>query len=109
MDTDTFIVHRLEEIWNKFDEFEPQHVIGATPDCPFYGCAYYKKALGQEAHVPVVWDAGINAGVIFMRLDRMREFKFQEKLIEYAVEYKDRLLFHEQDLINILFTNYIGI
>ena len=41
LDTDTLIVHQLEEIWKKFDEFEPQHVIGATPDCPFYGLNYY--------------------------------------------------------------------
>ena len=59
--------------------------------------------------MPVVWEAGLNAGVLFMRLDRMREFKFQEKLLQSAKKYKSKLIFTEQDLINIVFSTNIGI
>lgn len=38
-DLDAIIVGRVEKIWAKFKEFEPQEIFGAVHDCPFPG--YY--------------------------------------------------------------------
>lgn len=73
-------------------------------------CAYFNKTFGGETHVPALWNSGLNGGVLFMRLDRMREFKFEEKIVRLASsrQYKDKLEFAEQDLLNILFHNNTG-
>lgn len=71
-------------------------------------CGYIDKVLGKEAHVPAIFNSGLNSGILFMRLDRMREFNFEEKMINLSVLYRDKLLYPEQDLLNILFHNNIG-
>lgn len=43
-----------------------------------------------------------------MRLDRMREFKFTEKLNILLQIHKSKLRFPEQDLLNIMFHNETG-
>lgn len=74
-------------------------------------CAYYKQTKGSMAHVPAVWNSGLNSGVLFMRLDRMREFGFEEKIQNLLLNttYHSRLAFPEQDLLNILFYKNISI
>ena len=62
----------------------------------------------MQTHVPAVFDSGLNGGVLFMRLDRMREFAFEEKIINLSNSYKPKLTFAEQDLLNILFHDNIG-
>ena len=32
-DSDTFIVSKLETIWNKFNEFNDKEIIGGSDDC----------------------------------------------------------------------------
>ena len=74
----------------------------------YLSCAYFSKVLGRPTHVPAVWQSGLNGGVIFMRLNRLREFDFEKKIIEIAEMYHTKLHFAEQDLLNILFSKNIG-
>lgn len=64
--------------------------------------------LGNKTHVPTIWDSGLNGGVLFMRLDRMREFDFENKIIKLFEAHSDNLLFLEQDLLNILFSQNLS-
>lgn len=71
-------------------------------------CAYYNKLLNLKTHVPAYGPSGLNAGVLFMRLNKLREFDFEKKILNLIPIYKSRLQFAEQDLINILFHNDTG-
>ena len=64
--------------------------------------------IGEETHVPAIFDSGLNSGVLFMRLDRMREFDFEKKIINLWRIYFNKLVYPEQDLLNIIFHDNIG-
>ena len=61
--------------------------------------------------MPVVWNSGLNSGVLFMRLDRMREFEFERKvedLLSNNVSLVSKIIYPEQDILNIIFYTNIG-
>jgi lipopolysaccharide biosynthesis glycosyltransferase len=80
--------------------------MAAVPDCFHFGCSYHNK---KKLAFPIVGRSGLNSGIIFMRLDRMREFKFEDKMMDLLEEYKSKLVHPEQDLMSILFSYYPGI
>lgn len=51
---------------------------------------------------------GINSGVMLMNLTRMRSFKWEEYILPLYKEYKLKITFGDQDLINILFYYHPG-
>ena len=53
--------------------------------------------------------AGVNSGVMLMNLTRMREAKWIEHIIPYYKEYKLKITWGDQDLINIFFHYFPGL
>jgi lipopolysaccharide biosynthesis glycosyltransferase len=49
---------------------------------------------------------GLNSGIIYMNLDKMRQFGFELKITDLLDEYKPKLAHPEQDLMSILFSFY---
>lgn len=70
---------------------------------------YIYRKTHSPLPVPWVWKYGLNSGMLLMRLDRMREFDFEKKIIETAAvpKYKESVV-GDQDLLNILFHNQTG-
>ena len=61
-----------------------------------------KKKIGlPESHVY------INAGVLLMNLDLLRTIITRQELVEKCNEYRDRLSYFDQDLINLIFRDKI--
>lgn len=58
--------------------------------------------------MPTVGKSGLNGGVLFMRLDRLKAIDFENKIIILAELYHGRLVFAEQDLLNAFFHDHIG-
>lgn len=70
----------------------------------FVRCGYYDHYIGKpEPRIPAYGKYGLNSGVLLMRLDRLRDFMFEEKMIALSNDYKYRLIYPEQDLLNIVF------
>lgn len=66
-------------------------------------CAYYDNVIGKATHVPIFGESGLNSGVMFMDLDKLRKFDFENKITVIANTYRNRLVYPDQDLLNILF------
>lgn len=49
-----------------------------------------------------------NSGVLLINLRKWRAENITENLISIALNYKDKLKFHDQDVLNIAFENYWG-
>jgi lipopolysaccharide biosynthesis glycosyltransferase len=49
-----------------------------------------------------------NSGVLLINLRKWRVENITKKLISIALNYKDKLKFHDQDVLNIAFENYWG-
>ena len=63
----------------------------------------------MSAHVPSVWPSGLNSGVLFMKLDRLREFSFEKRVIEVvANDHYKSAISGDQDIVNIIFHNNSG-
>ena len=52
---------------------------------------------------------GLNSGVMLMDLERMRDVGWTERMADYYEEYKLRIPWGDQDLINIFFHDFPGI
>lgn len=105
LDLDIIVTGKIEHAWSVFEDFNNQQIMGAINDCPFPGCGYYGKMAHGHAHVPAVWDSGLNGGVMYMKLDMIRKSDFLKRMLEISKEYKGRLPFAEQDMLNIHFSN----
>lgn len=105
-DSDMIIVSKLDNIWKKFADFNEREVIGGVMDCKIDHCMYMYRKTHSPLPVPWVWKYGVNSGMLLMRLDRMREFDFEKKIIQTATfpKYKESIM-GDQDLLNILFHN----
>lgn len=53
---------------------------------------------------PYYGQLGVNSGVMLMNLTRMREFKWNRYMLPLYKEYKLKITWGDQDLINILFS-----
>jgi lipopolysaccharide biosynthesis glycosyltransferase len=61
-----------------------------------------------KPEIPVVGSYGINSGVLFLELNKLREFEFDKKMMNLLDIYMEKLFRPEQDLLNILFANQTG-
>ena len=72
-----------------------------TVDVTGLGPYYYFHAIFTPGIVSYL--TGVNSGVMLMNLTRMREVKWVQAMIPYHKEYKYRITWGDQDLINIYF------
>lgn len=61
----------------------------------------------MKNYVPLVWQYGLNSGVLFMKLDRLREFDFEKKVMDVTLGGQYSII-GDQDFINIVFHNQTG-
>ena len=62
-------------------------------------------------NVSLVFNTGINSGVLFMKLDRLREFEFGKKMAKVAFDdfYRKQYdLYGNQIIMGLLFRNQSG-
>ena len=52
---------------------------------------------------PFYGELGVNSGVLLMHLERMRSSRWEKKMIAYQQEYDKKIVWGDQDLINIYF------
>lgn len=62
--------------------------------------------VNKPVHVPAVGQSGLNSGVLFIKLDRIRNSNFLGLVEETAEKFKPNLIGAEQDVLNIIFNNF---
>lgn len=104
MDTDCLVLRPVEDIWEHFSKFDSKQLAAVTPESEVEALGWYNRF----AQHPFYGKFGINSGVMLMNLTRMRQFRWREKIISIYKQYKQKLTWGDQDILNIVFHNHPG-
>lgn len=99
MDTDTLFLSPISEIWNFFKSFNSTQMAALSPEHEDSNVGWYNRFARHPYYGPL----GVNSGVMLMNLTRMREFQWEEKILPIYKEYRLKITWGDQDIINILF------
>jgi len=102
VDTDILFLTPLHLIWGHFAHFNQSQLAALAPEHEDKHMGWYNRF----AMHPYYGELGLNSGVMLMHLDRMRETGWEKKMIEYQVEWNKKIVWGDQDLINIYFSYY---
>lgn len=98
VDTDILFLRPLDDLWRRFDSFEPAQLAALAPEGEVAALNWYKRF----AQHPYVQPLGVNSGVMLMDLKKMREARWRERMLAYRQKYT-AIPWGDQDLINIFF------
>lgn len=91
----------LGNLWDQLALFDPKQMLGIAQEREEYNeysSWYHKPSINH----PFVRPHGVNSGVLLMNLTRMRDFSFVQKIALIHEQYKERIVWFDQDVINIL-------
>lgn len=104
VDTDTLFLSPVSDIWNFFSKFNSTQIAGLSPEHEDRNVGWYNRFAKHPFYGPL----GLNSGVMLMNLTRMRKFKWEEYILPLYKEFKLKITWGDQDLINILFYYHPG-
>lgn len=99
VDTDTLFLSPIRETWQFFHRFNDSQIAALSPEHEDPNVGWYNRFARHPFYGPL----GVNSGVMLMNLTRMRQFKWQDYMLSLHREYKLKITWGDQDLINILF------
>nr|XP_054757673.1 glucoside xylosyltransferase 1-like [Lytechinus pictus] len=102
VDTDILFIRPIEEIYSFFKQFNSTQMAAMTPEHEVKNIGWYNRF----ARHPYYGETGMNSGVMLMNLTRMRQFGWTKKIVPIYHEYKLKITWGDQDLINIVFHDY---
>ncbi|XP_072162818.1 glucoside xylosyltransferase 1-like [Diadema setosum] len=102
VDTDILFIRPVDEIYDFFKQFNSTQLAAMAPEHEVKNIGWYNRF----ARHPYYGETGMNSGVMLMNLTRMRNFGWSQKIVPYYHEYKLKITWGDQDLINILFHFY---
>lgn len=114
----------VDRIWALFGQFNESQIAGLSPEHEDKNVGWYNRFARHPFYGPMgktiliieqnilnltqLLIKGVNSGVMLMNLTRMREFKWVEYILPLYKEYKLKITWGDQDLINILFFYHPG-
>ncbi|XP_071505879.1 glucoside xylosyltransferase 1-like [Diadema antillarum] len=101
-DTDVLFIRPVDEIYDFFKQFNSTQLAAMSPEYEVKNIGWYNRF----ARHPYYGETGMNSGAMLMNLTRMRSFGWTQKIVTYYHEYKLKITWGDQDLINILFHFY---
>lgn len=99
VDTDTLFLAPPELIWDEFKNMNSTQLAALSPEHEDPNTGWYNRF----AKHPYYGKLGVNSGVMLMNLTRMREFRWTDYVIPIHKEYKLKITWGDQDIINIIF------
>lgn len=99
VDTDILFLSPVSEIWQFFGKFNESQIAALAPEHENANIGWYNRF----ARHPFYGQLGVNSGVMLMNLTRMRKFNWEQHVLPIYKEYKLRITWGDQDIINILF------
>ena len=99
VDTDTLFLAPPEEVWDKFNEMNSTQLAALSPEHEDTNTGWYNRF----AKHPYYGKLGVNSGVMLMNLTRMREFRWTDYVVPIHKEYRLKITWGDQDIINIIF------
>lgn len=98
LDCDIIVSGRLEDMFNR--DVEGKAFL-AVKDCVSKA---YKRKIGLKPS-----DTYINAGVLLMNLDRLREIPIAERMKTFVDKYSSAMSYADQEIVNSIFQGDFGI
>jgi len=102
VDTDILFLKPVTDIWSHFSKFNSSHLAALAPEHEDKAMGWYNRF----AQHPYYGQLGVNSGVMLMHLDRMRTARWEKKMIAYQQEFDKKIVWGDQDLINIYFSYF---
>ncbi|XP_023241805.1 glucoside xylosyltransferase 1-like [Centruroides sculpturatus] len=99
IDTDVIFLRPVEDIWAYFSKMNSSQIAGLSPEHEDFATGWYNRFARHPYYEPL----GVNSGVMLMNLTRMRKFHWQDYLQPIYQEYKLKIAWGDQDIINIIF------
>lgn len=99
VDTDILFLSPVSETWQFFGKFNDSQIAALAPEHENENIGWYNRF----ARHPFYGQLGVNSGVMLMNLTRMRKFNWEQHVFPIYKEYKLRITWGDQDIINILF------
>lgn len=99
LDSDTLFLSPVREVWSFFEQFNSSQIAGMAPEHEDTNAGWYNRFSRHPYYPPL----GVNSGVMLMNLTRMRQFNWTERILPIYDTYKLKLVWGDQDIINILF------
>lgn len=99
VDTDTLFLAPPEKVWDNFKKMNSSQLAALSPEHEDPNTGWYNRF----AKHPYYGKLGVNSGVMLMNLTRMREFRWTDYVIPIHKEYKLKITWGDQDIINIIF------
>ncbi|XP_060079324.1 glucoside xylosyltransferase 2-like [Ylistrum balloti] len=102
VDTDILFLRPLEDIWAFLHKFNRTQLVALSPEHEDSQSSWYHRF----ARHPYYGEQGVNSGVMLMNLTRIRQSQWLESLKQYYKDYKLKITWGDQDLLNIYFHYY---
>ncbi|XP_008548664.1 glucoside xylosyltransferase 1 [Microplitis demolitor] len=99
VDTDTLFLAPPELVWDEFKKMNSTQLAALSPEHEDPNTGWYNRF----AKHPYYGKLGVNSGVMLMNLTRMREFRWTDYVIPIHKEYRLKITWGDQDIINIIF------
>ncbi|XP_064602399.1 glucoside xylosyltransferase 1-like [Liolophura sinensis] len=99
VDTDILFLRPVDDVWDHFHKFNSSQFAALAPEHEDEQTSWYKRF----ARHPYYGHLGVNSGVMLMNLTRMRKFDWLTHVLKYYQEYKMKITWGDQDVINIIF------
>ncbi|XP_063989363.1 glucoside xylosyltransferase 1 [Diachasmimorpha longicaudata] len=99
VDTDTLFLAPPEIVWDEFKLMNSSQLAALSPEHEDPNTGWYNRF----AKHPYYGKLGVNSGVMLMNLTRMREFRWTEYVIPIHKEWRLKITWGDQDIINIIF------
>ena len=103
LDTDVLVFTPITQIWSFFNQMNQTQLAAATYESEDYSSNWYYRFARHPYYPPY----GLNSGVMLMNLTRMRKFGWTERLPSILNEYRSKIVWGDQDIINIIFSKNI--
>ncbi|KAH6941286.1 hypothetical protein HPB50_015746 [Hyalomma asiaticum] len=100
VDSDVMLLSPIEKLWQQFAAMNNSHLVALVPETESNYTNWYLYSAKHPFYKPL----GVNSGVMLMNLTRMREFRWEERVLPLQEIYGDKIAWGDQDLINILFS-----
>ncbi|XP_060592203.1 glucoside xylosyltransferase 1-like [Ruditapes philippinarum] len=102
VDTDVLFLSPVDEIWAYFHKFNSTQLAALANEHEDKAIGWYNRF----ARHPYYGVTGVNSGVMLMNLTRLRASSWLHSMSNYYKEYKLKITWGDQDLINIYFHYY---
>ncbi|KAL1464944.1 hypothetical protein WDU94_004544 [Cyamophila willieti] len=99
MDADSLFLGPVYDVWSHFHQMNSTQMAALAIESEDLNSAWY----GRFARHPYYGKTGLNSGVMLMNLTRMRSFGWGNYLGPILKQFKTKMVFGDQDIINIIF------